>query len=75
MDAEGILSPTISILEKGKLKDHVFDILDIIARFNLILATSHVSNAEAFALVEAAKERKVERIIMTHVTFPSTFLP
>ena len=39
----------------------------------MILATSHVSKAEAFALVKAA-ERKVERIIMTHVDFPATFL-
>ena len=74
MEAEGVFSPTICILENGKLKDQVFDILDIIARFNMILATSHVSKAEAFALVKAAKERKVDRIIMTHVDFPATFL-
>jgi hypothetical protein len=72
MRAEGITSPTICILEKGKLRDEVFSVLDIIARFNMILATSHVSKPEAFALVKAAKERKVERIIITHVTFPST---
>ncbi len=73
MKAEGIVSPTICILKDGKLKDEVFSVLDIIARFNMILATSHISKAEAFALVKAAKERKVERIIITHVDFPSTF--
>ena len=73
MEAEGVHSPTICILINGKLKDEVFSVLDIIARFNMILATSHVSKAETFALVKAAKERKVERIILTHVTFPSTF--
>ena len=73
MKAEGILSPTICILKDGKLKDEVFSVLDIIARFNMILATSHISKAEAFALVKAAKEHKVERIIITHVDFPSTF--
>lgn len=73
MKAEGILSPTICILKNGKLKDEVFNVLDIIARFNMILATSHISKAETFALVKAAKERKVERIIITHVDFPSTF--
>jgi hypothetical protein len=72
MKAEGIVSPTICILEKGKLKDEVFSVLDIMARFKMILATSHVSKPEAFALVKAARERKVERIIITHVTFPST---
>jgi hypothetical protein len=73
MKAEGIVSPTICILKEGKLKDEVFGVLDIIARFNMILATSHISKAEAFALVKAAKDRKVERIIITHADFPSTF--
>ncbi len=73
MKAEGILSPTICILKNGKLKKEVFHVLDIIARFNMILATSHISKAETFALVKAAKGRKVERIIITHVDFPSTF--
>lgn len=74
MEAEGVFSPTICILKDGKLLDEVYAILDIIARFNMILATSHVSKAEAFALVKAARERKVERIILTHVDFPATFL-
>jgi hypothetical protein len=73
MKTEGIVSPTICILKDDKLKDEVFSVLDIIARFNMILATSHISKAEAFALVKAAKGRKVGRIIITHVDFPSTF--
>jgi histidinol phosphatase-like PHP family hydrolase len=73
MKAEGVRLPTICILKDGKLKADVFDVLDIIARFNMILATSHVSKEEAFALVKAAKDRKVERIIVTHADFPSTF--
>jgi hypothetical protein len=73
MKAEGVISPTICILKDGKLKDEVFGVLDIIARFNMILATSHISKEETFSLVKAAKERKVERIIITHVDFPSTF--
>jgi hypothetical protein len=73
MKAEGILSPTICILENDRLKEEVFSVLDILARFNMILATSHISKAETFALAKAAKERRVERIIITHVDFPSTF--
>jgi len=73
MKAEGILSPTICILKNGTLMEQVFSVLDIIARFNMVLATSHISKEETFALVKAAKERKVERIIITHVDFPSTF--
>jgi hypothetical protein len=73
LKAEGIISPTIYILKNGKLMPEVFDVLDIIAKYKLILATSHISKAEAFALTKAAKERKVERIIITHADFPSTF--
>ena len=73
MKAEGVISPTICILKNGKLTNEVFGVLDIIAKYNMILATSHVSKPEAFALVKEAKERKVERIIITHVDFPSTF--
>ncbi len=73
MKAEGVVSPAIRILKNGKLKDEVFHVLEIIARFNMILATSHISKPETFALVKAAKERKVERTIITHVDFPSTF--
>ncbi len=73
MKTEGIISPTIRVLKNDKLRDEVFHVLDIIARFNIILATSHISKAETFSLVKAAKDRKVERIIITHVDFPSTF--
>jgi hypothetical protein len=73
MKAEGVLSPTLCILEDGKLKGEVMAVLDVIARFRMILATSHLSKAETFALVKAAKERKVERVVITHVDFPSTF--
>ena len=39
----------------------------------MALATGHVSHEECFALVRRAKERGVERIIITHVDFPTTF--
>jgi hypothetical protein len=73
MKSEGVLSPTLRILENGKLKDEVMAVLEVIARFRMILATSHLSKAETFALIKAAKERKVERVVITHVDFPSTF--
>lgn len=74
MKDEGIDSPTISLLDdNGKLINNVYDVLDIIARHKMILSTSHISHEECFVLVKAAKERKVERIIITHVDFPTTF--
>lgn len=73
MDAEGVTSPTLCILQNGKLTDEALAVLEIMARFNMVLATGHLSKEEAFALVKAARERGVERIVITHVTFPTTF--
>ncbi len=74
MREAGIEVPTISLLnENGKLENCVYDVLDVIARHDVILATGHVSHEEAFALVRAAKERGVQKIIITHVDFPTTY--
>jgi len=73
MKAEGIEAPLLSAVKDGKLTDNAVAVLDVIAKYNMILATAHVSHEETFALVKAAKERKVERVIITHVDFPSTF--
>lgn len=71
---DGIKTPTIKLLDNnGKLKDEVYEVIDVIAKNNIILATAHSSHEEAFALVKAAHERKVQKIIVTHVDFPTTF--
>jgi len=70
---DGVRTPTISLLKDGKLIDAAYEVLDVIARKDIILATAHISHEEAFALVKAAKERGVKRIIITHVDFPTTF--
>lgn len=74
MKEEGIASPTIALLDaQGKLLDAAYEVLDIMAKHDMILATGHLSHEETFALVKAAKERKVEKIIITHVDFPTTY--
>lgn len=71
---EGIEAPTVTILgDDGKLTAAARETLEVMARHEVILATSHISHEEAFALVKAAKEAKVNRIIITHVDFPTTF--
>jgi hypothetical protein len=70
---EGIAIPVISIVKDGKLTNETIEVIDIIAKHELILATGHISHEEAFMLVKTASERGVKRIIITHVDFPTTF--
>lgn len=71
---EGVSNPTVSLLDgQGALKENVLQALDIIAKYDIILATSHISHEETFALVPAAAERGIKKIIITHVTFPNTY--
>ncbi len=70
---EGISTPPIEILKDGKLTQETYDVLDVIAKNEMILSTGHMSGQEVFALVKAAHERGVKRIIITHVDFPTTF--
>lgn len=74
MKNEGIVSPPISIFdESGKLTDNTIQVLEIIKKYNMILATSHLSHEETFALVKEAKARNLQKILITHVDFPTTF--
>jgi hypothetical protein len=52
--------------EDGKVCKEAWEILEIMAPTNAILGTSHLSIPETFALVEAARDVGVERILVTH---------
>ena len=58
---------------EGELKPEVLDVLDIIAKYDIILATGHISHEEAYKLVPEAAKRGVKNIVITHVDFPTTF--
>jgi hypothetical protein len=48
--------------------------LEIIAKHDMVLATGHISPAEMPAVIKAAIEHKVQRIVITHPEFPTTCL-
>jgi hypothetical protein len=58
--------PFVRISEKGALLPVVNEVLDLIAKNNLVLATGHSSPAEDLLLVREAKKRGVTRILVTH---------
>ena len=52
--------------EAGKIVSEVWSILEILAAKDVILGTAHLSVPETHALVEAAKQMGVKRILATH---------
>jgi len=56
----------VPVSRDGKLLPEVLDVLDVMAKYNLALATGHSSPAESLLLIEAAKARGIDRIVVTH---------
>ena len=70
--AEGISPPPLSVVDAtGGVTESVRRCLERIARHNMILATGHVGPREIFALVRAAGEMGVRKVVVTHAEFPS----
>jgi hypothetical protein len=75
MRAMGIAAEWIRVIDDhGRVTEPMRQCLDVIARHDMVLATGHVSHEELVAVVKAAHEAKVQRIIVTHAEFPTTFL-
>jgi hypothetical protein len=58
--------PSVAVSRNGRLLPPVLEVLDLIAKHDLVLATGHVTVDELFLILRAARERKVSRIIVTH---------
>ena len=70
--ATGIAPPPISVVDGGgKLTEASRRCLELIGKYNMILATGHLGRVEIFALVKAAREMGLKRVLVTHAEFPS----
>lgn len=56
----------VPVSQGGALLPGVLEVLDAIAEHGLVLATGHSSPDESLMLIHEAKERGIERIIVTH---------
>ena len=54
----------------GRVLPEVRDVLQAIARHDLILGTGHLDRDDTFAVVDAALEEGVSSIVVTHPEFP-----
>ena len=70
--AEGIAPPPLSVIDgSGNLTDAARRCLERIAKHNMILATGHLGRREIAALVRAAPDLGVKKVVVTHAEFPS----
>jgi hypothetical protein len=68
----GITRPPITVLDaEGKISGETRQCLELIAKYDMILATGHLGRLEIFPLVKEARSLGVNRIVVTHAEFPS----
>jgi hypothetical protein len=58
-----------ALREDGSLVPEIYDVLDLVRDAGAVLATGHLSAPEVVAVVGAACERGVERIVVTHALY------
>lgn len=70
--AAGITRPSISVLDAGgKISEETRQCIELIAKYDMILATGHLGRHEIFPLVKEARSLGVKRVVITHAEFPS----
>jgi hypothetical protein len=70
--AEGISPPPLlAIDESGAVVEAALGCMERIAKHNMIMATGHLGRREIAALVRAAKDMGLKKVVVTHAEFPS----
>jgi hypothetical protein len=75
MQERGWLAPPIRVLDRaGQPLPALLDCLDAAAAHDMVVATGHLSRTEIFTVVDVARSRGVDRIVITHPEFPTQAL-
>jgi hypothetical protein len=61
--------------EDGRLLPEVGEVLDVAAKYDVCVATGHLSIGESVALCREALRRGVKKIVLTHVDFETQKVP
>ena len=59
----------VSVVKDGKVTNEALVVLELIAKYDAILGTAHLSLPEIRLLVRAARERGVKKVLLTHPFF------
>lgn len=72
----GIRSPAADVLDSsGEVTADTLHVLDVIAKYDMTLATGHLHGEESAKVVAAASARGVRRMVVTHPEFTSQRIP
>jgi hypothetical protein len=72
----GVRPRPVPVLDDaGRVVPELIEVLEVVARHGLVLATGHLSRSEIPAVVDAAVAAGVETIVVTHPEFPSQGIP
>lgn len=72
----GIQSPTADVLNgTGEVTEDAMHVLDVIAKYDMTLATGHLHGDESSKVIEVARQRGVRRMVVTHPEFTSQRIP
>ena len=68
----GLAVPPVVVVDgDGQPVQALLDVLDVVARHRLVLATGHLARDEIFAVCAAARAAGVQHIVVTHPEFPA----
>lgn len=59
----------VTVLRDGRLSSETFEVLELVAKYDAILGTSHLDHEEIFQVVQAARQAGVKKILITHPYF------
>jgi hypothetical protein len=72
LERQGVVSPPVDVVDAdGAVTAELRRVLAVIARHDLVLASGHLSRDEIFAVVAAAFQEGVRRVVVTHPEFTS----
>jgi hypothetical protein len=74
-ESTGRVGPGLTVFENGHLRASVLDMLCLIAEHGAILGTGHLSPVEILALVPAAHDVGIRKIVITHPGHPLVGMP
>ena len=73
--ATGINPPPMTVIDAdGNLTPVATSCLELIKKYDMILATGHLGRREIVALVRSAKQMGLRKVVVTHAEFPSQSL-